>query len=573
MTFTEGVAEVCARLNLTSAEAITRVGVTFNRVYKKVTTSIGLNVSRHTEVFTTANIGSQFITFDDIEKVNSVVDKSGGANRFLAEVSLDELEHAAVADSDTPTKYAIYRSNAGSVQIKTNANAQTAYQLYAIGFERAAVLSGSQEPAFPESFHDVLVEGTLIEEYLKKEKPELSQLARATYEDRMGDLRIFIAKSPQQSIYAGKQSGTTLPGTLSGGSGGSSVNGATSHTQTGLITFDRDPLAPFAVASGSAKVTNLDADLLDGQEGTAYHALANATGTLAVANGGTGQTTALAAFEALSPLTTQGDLLYNDGTHDVRLAKNASATRYLSNTGTSNDPAWAQVNLANGVTGDLPFANLTQGSALSVLGVTGNSTADVASIAAASDGQVMRRSGAAIAFGALSLATAAAVTGVLPTANGGTSVDIASAALPLGSGQITFPAAPNASANANTLDEYEEGTWTPGDGSGAALSLTVVSSQYVKIGQLVICSFDITFPVTASGANVQITGLPFTSQSTASNVWGGFISATSVGATHSLLVSAGGTGFIVLNNSGAQITNVTYSAKFFRGVIIYRASA
>jgi len=76
--------------------------------------------------------------------------------------------------------------------------------------------------------------------------------------------------------------------------------------------------------------------------------------------------------------------------------------------------------LSTGVTGDLPFANLTQGSALSVLGVTGNATADNASIAAGSDHQVMRRSGTSVAFGAVNLAQSAAVTGVLDETNGGT---------------------------------------------------------------------------------------------------------------------------------------------------------
>ena len=75
---------------------------------------------------------------------------------------------------------------------------------------------------------------------------------------------------------------------------------------------------------------------------------------------------------------------------------------------------------ANSITGDLPFANLAQGSALSVLGVTGNATADNASIAAASDHQVFRRSGTAVAFGAVNLASTNAVTGILPVANGGT---------------------------------------------------------------------------------------------------------------------------------------------------------
>ena len=119
--------------------------------------------------------------------------------------------------------------------------------------------------------------------------------------------------------------------------------------------------------------------------------------------------------------SAQGDIFISTATSVMTvLAKNASATRYLSNTGTSNNPAWAQVDLSNGVTGDLPFANLTQGAALSVLGVTGNATADNASIAAASDFQVLRRSGTAVAFGAVALAQSAAVTGALAIANGGT---------------------------------------------------------------------------------------------------------------------------------------------------------
>lgn len=61
---------------------------------------------------------------------------------------------------------------------------------------------------------------------------------------------------------------------------------------------------------------------------------------------------------ATSVLTTQGDLLYASGANTLaRLAKDANATRYLSNTGTSNNPAWAQINLSNGVTGTLPTTN------------------------------------------------------------------------------------------------------------------------------------------------------------------------------------------------------------------------
>src|SRR5437868_5486788 len=54
----------------------------------------------------------------------------------------------------------------------------------------------------------------------------------------------------------------------------------------------------------------------------------------------------------------QGDILYASAADTLAaLAKNTTASRYLSNTGTSNNPAWAQVDLTTGVTGTLPSSN------------------------------------------------------------------------------------------------------------------------------------------------------------------------------------------------------------------------
>lgn len=68
------------------------------------------------------------------------------------------------------------------------------------------------------------------------------------------------------------------------------------------------------------------------------------TTALGVTSGGTGLQTA-----------TQGDILYASASNTyAALPKDTNATRYLANTGTSNNPAWAQINLTNGVTGELP---------------------------------------------------------------------------------------------------------------------------------------------------------------------------------------------------------------------------
>jgi len=57
-------------------------------------------------------------------------------------------------------------------------------------------------------------------------------------------------------------------------------------------------------------------------------------------------------------MTGQGDLIYGSAANTpARLAKDANSTRSLTNTGTNNNPAWAQVTLTTGVTGTLPIAN------------------------------------------------------------------------------------------------------------------------------------------------------------------------------------------------------------------------
>lgn len=80
-----------------------------------------------------------------------------------------------------------------------------------------------------------------------------------------------------------------------------------------------------------------------------------------------------------------------------------------------------------------------------------------------------------------------------------------------GAGQIKFPASQNASSNANTLDDYEEGTWTPSVGGSA--TYTQQGGAYTKIGRQVTCWFDMEINAIGTGSTSVISGLPFTRSS------------------------------------------------------------
>lgn len=90
-------------------------------------------------------------------------------------------------------------------------------------------------------------------------------------------------------------------------------------------------------------------------------------------------------------------------------------------------------------------------------------------------------------------------TGALALSGGTSSAD--------GTG-ITFPATQSASSNANTLDDYEEGTWTPSIGGTATYSARW--GTYTKIGNLVTIMFNISISSIGTGSTGVISGLPFT---------------------------------------------------------------
>lgn len=114
---------------------------------------------------------------------------------------------------------------------------------------------------------------------------------------------------------------------------------------------------------------------------------------------------------------------------------------------------------------------------------------------------------------------------------------------------ITFPATASASSDANTLDDYEEGTWTPTAGG----SLTVVGTfsstgKYTKVGRLVTVSGTISATTSLTlTANQQILdGLPF--NNTADSAGGTITSGTNTGVL--FVLSAGPTAIYASASNG-----------------------
>jgi hypothetical protein len=76
---------------------------------------------------------------------------------------------------------------------------------------------------------------------------------------------------------------------------------------------------------------------------------------------------------------------------------------------------------------------------------------------------------------------------------------------------ITFPATQVPSADANTLDDYEEGTWTPS--LGGTTTYGGQTGSYIKIGRMVTVKATIVVTLIGTGSNNAISGLPFTCNS------------------------------------------------------------
>ena len=128
-----------------------------------------------------------------------------------------------------------------------------------------------------------------------------------------------------------------------------------------------------------------------------------------------------------------------------------------------------------------------------------------------------------------------------------------------------------ASPTSTTLNDYETGTWNPNDGSGANLSLTVVSASYTKIGRLVYAWCYVNYPVTASSATATIGGFPFT-QSPASTYAHGTARSNGVSTLMQIQMNSAATNAIFFTAGGVNATNANISNNYLVFSIVYQAT-
>jgi hypothetical protein len=202
----------------------------------------------------------------------------------------------------------------------------------------------------------------------------------------------------------------------------------------------------------------------------------------------------------------------------VEIDQNGNGTAFaISNTGTGNalSADGGNIVLTNGIisatgpTGANAVYYLTSAAGYNTYLELGNSTAGYSELVSDNSGNfILNHFG--VAAGAIVSYRSGAVANTL-VLNAGTVSHLkgisVGGATP-GTGGIAFPATAVAVADANTLDDYEEGTFTPT--LGGTTTYTVQSGKYTKIGDRVFFTIQFAISAIGTGSTTQISGLPFT---------------------------------------------------------------
>lgn len=217
---------------------------------------------------------------------------------------------------------------------------------------------------------------------------------------------------------------------------------------------------------------------LNGDVTTPGGSLTTTLSTVTADKGGTGQTS-----------YAVGDLLYASATTALSKLADVAAGSYLRSGGVTTAPLWSALKLPNAATsGRVVFA-----SAADTYGEDADLSFDTSTNQLSS--------------GTFKAATTIGVGAATPATSGA---------------GITFPATQSASTDANTLDDYEEGTFTPGISFGGGTTGITYSTQtgvYTKVGNVVTFAHVIRLTSKGSSTGTALgTGLPFSAAASPDNV-------------------------------------------------------
>ena len=317
---------------------------------------------------------------------------------------------------------------------------------------------------------------------------------------------------------------------------------ANSNTDVASINID-EGCAPSGINNAIRAVMGHLKDFQQGTNGDPFNGPVN--GTL-------GATTASTA--SVTTLTTSSTVTHNGGTangvaylNGSKVLTTGSALTFDGATLTSTSTSANQLVLTGGT---------TVNTRLKMIRGTDDATQF---LMAGWNGLVMERTGAAVSAVQDFTITMRGTTDVVPISVNSTGLavtgltDISAAT----SGQIKFPATQNASANANTLDDYEEGTFTPtavGSTTAGTGTYGTRTGVYTKIGRFVHVYISIDWSAHTGTGNLRISGLPFSAQQ--NEVANMFANGLTYTGTHLQPFLVGTEVWLVQTSSGAADTYI-----------------